>query len=186
MHGRRVWRLRHGVWAGVVALAGMVCVFVVGIQPAASQPNDIVKKVRICHATSAEKNPYVSNEPAIANNGDLHGGHLDHTGPVFPAADWGDIIPPYEYVDANGVTQIFPGYNWTPRGQAIWQNGCEAAPESARTDARVRRRRAGRRVPGALRLPEPETPTPWSCRSRTRSFPTRRIEASRRCFSRAG
>ena len=126
-YGRRVRRLRHGVWAGVVALAGMVCVFVVGIQPAASQPNDNEKKVRICHATSAETNPYIENEPAIANNGDLNGGHLDHKGPVFPAADWGDIIPPYEYVDDKGVTQIFPGYNWTPRGQAIWENGCEAA-----------------------------------------------------------
>ena len=71
-------RLRHGVWGGV-ALAGVICVFVLGIQPAASQPNVIVKKVRICHATSAETNPYVENEPAIANNGDLQGGHLDDT-----------------------------------------------------------------------------------------------------------
>ena len=126
-YGGRVRRLRHGIWAGLVALAAMVCVFVVFIQPAASQSNDNEKKVRICHATSAEKNPYVSNEPAIANNGDLNGGHLDHSGPVFPAADWGDIIPPYEYVDDKGVTRIFPGYNWTPRGQAIWENGCEAA-----------------------------------------------------------
>ena len=126
-YGGRVRRLRRGVWAGVVVLAAMVCVFVVGIQSAASQPNDNEKKVRICHATSAETNPYVENEPAVANNGDLQGGHLDHKGPVFPAADWGDIIPPYEYVDDKGVTQIFPGYNWTPRGQAIWENGCEAA-----------------------------------------------------------
>ena len=22
------------------------------------------------------------------------------------------------------MTQTFPGYNWTPEGQAIWQNGC--------------------------------------------------------------
>jgi hypothetical protein len=101
---------------------------VAGIQPAASQssaPND--KKVRICHATSAEKNPYVSNEPAIANNGDLQGGHLNHTGPVFPAKDWGDIIPPYDYEDERGVTQLFAGYNWTPEGQAIWQAGCDPA-----------------------------------------------------------
>ena len=62
-YGGRVRRLRHGIWAGVVALAAMVCVFVVGIQPAASQPNDNEKKVRICHATSAETNPYVENEP---------------------------------------------------------------------------------------------------------------------------
>ena len=68
----------------MVALSAMVCVFVVGIQPAASQPNDNEKKVRICHATSAETNPYIENEPAIENNGDLHGGHLDHTGPGLP------------------------------------------------------------------------------------------------------
>jgi hypothetical protein len=80
IYGRRVWRLRHGIWAGIAALAAMVCVFVLGIQPAASQPNVNEKKVRICHATSAEKNPYEENEPAIANNGDLQGGHLDHTG----------------------------------------------------------------------------------------------------------
>lgn len=111
----------------MLCLACLVCLSVVGIRPAASQPNDNDKKVRICHATSAETNPYVEEEPAIANNGDLEGGHLNHTGPVFPAADWGDIIPPYDYVDADGVAQIFPGYNWTPNGQAIWQNGCEAA-----------------------------------------------------------
>jgi hypothetical protein len=88
----------------------------------------VQEKVRICHATSSPDNPYVSEEPAVGNNGDLHGGHLDHTGPVYPAADWGDIIPPYNYVDDNGETQTFPGYNWSPEGQAIWQNGCEPLP----------------------------------------------------------
>ena len=83
------------------------------------------KTVRICHATSSQTNPYVSQSPAIANNGDLQGGHLNHTGPVFPAAGWGDIIPPYTYVDQDGVTQTFPGSNWSPEGQAIWENGCE-------------------------------------------------------------
>jgi hypothetical protein len=101
----------------------LVCLSVVGLQPAASAPPT---KVRICHRTSSQSNPYVSEEPAIANNGDLHGGHLNHTGPVFPAPNWGDIIPPYTYVDSNGVTQEFPGYNWTPQGQPIWENGCGA------------------------------------------------------------
>lgn len=93
----------------MVVLAGVVCLSVVGTRPAASQSNDNEKQVRICHATSAEKNPYISEEPAIANNGDLHGDHLDHKRPLFPAADWGDIIPPYGYVNANGVEQIFAG-----------------------------------------------------------------------------
>lgn len=83
------------------------------------------KKVRICHATSSQTNPYNSLEPAIANNGDLNGGHLGHTGPVYPAANWGDIIPPYTYLDSNGNVQTFPGYNWSESGQAIYQNGCE-------------------------------------------------------------
>jgi uncharacterized repeat protein (TIGR01451 family) len=82
-------------------------------------------QVRICHATNSSSNPYTVQEPAIANNGDLNGGHLKHKGPVYPAPDWGDIIPPYTYVDENGVTQTFPGYNWSEDGQAIWQHGCE-------------------------------------------------------------
>jgi hypothetical protein len=102
-----------------VVLVGTVMTF---LPPAASQPN--AKKVDICHATSSQKNPYVSEAPAIANNGDLNGGHLDHTGPVFPGQGWGDIIPPYTYVDAAGASQVFPGYNWSPEGQAIWQEGC--------------------------------------------------------------
>ncbi len=73
------------------------------------------KKVGICHATGSEDNPFVEQSPAIGNNGDLQGGHLDHPN---------DIIPPYDYVDPNGNPQTFPGRNWTPENQAIWQNGC--------------------------------------------------------------
>jgi hypothetical protein len=108
----------------VLVLAAVGCLSVVGPQPAAPAPL-ASKSVRICHATSSQSSPYTPQEPAIANNGDLQGGHLNHTGPVFPAADWGDIIPPYTYVDAAGVTQTFPGYNWTPEGQAIWENDCK-------------------------------------------------------------
>ena len=84
-----------------------------------------VRKVRVCHATSSRTNPYTSPEPAIANNGDLNGGHLEHEGPVFPADNWGDIIPPYEYLDKSGNLKTFLGYNWSPEGQAIWQHGCD-------------------------------------------------------------
>jgi hypothetical protein len=112
---------------GVCVLAGLVCLSVVGLEsasPASLAPNG---SVRICHASSSQSSPYTSQEPTVGNNGDLSGGHLNHTGPVFPAAGWGDIIPPYTYVDANGVTQIFPGYNWSPEGQVIWQYGCTPA-----------------------------------------------------------
>ncbi len=100
-------------------------------EPPAPEPPDPSKKVRICHASSSHSNPYVSQEPAIGNNGDLRGGHLNHTGPVYPADDWGDIIPPYQYVDENGVLRTFPGYNWSDEGQAIYGNGCDlpAPPE---------------------------------------------------------
>jgi hypothetical protein len=96
-----------------------------GCEEPEPQPERRDKKVRICHATSADSNPYVSNEPAIGNNGDLHGGHLNHTGPMYPAGGWGDIIPPYPYLDGDGNVQMFSGYNWSPEGQAIYQNGCE-------------------------------------------------------------
>ena len=75
------------------------------------------EKVRICHSTSSESNPYVSNEPAIGNNGDLEGGH--HNDPD-------DIIPPYEVRDKDGIVHQFLGRNWEPpENQAIWQNGCK-------------------------------------------------------------
>ena len=43
---------------------------------------------------------------------------------MFPAAKWGDIMPPYTYIDAEGRTKAFPGYNWGTEGQTIWQLGC--------------------------------------------------------------
>ena len=70
------------------------------------------------------------NSPAIGNNGDLSGGHLNpsHQGPVFPAPNWGDIIPPYPYVDANGQLKTFPGYNWTAEGQVIYNSDPRCKP----------------------------------------------------------
>lgn len=124
--GRRMRRLRRMALLGGLVL-GVLAIAAVLLPPAFSKPGN--EKVRICHATSSHSNPYTSIEPAIANNGDLQGGHLNHTGPIYPAAGWGDIIPPYEYVDAQGETQTFPGYNWSPEGQAILQNGCEPRQE---------------------------------------------------------
>ncbi len=80
----------------------------------------VEKKVMICHATSSNTNPYVSNEPA--KSADV-AGHDGHNGPVWSAGidgDWGDIIPPFNYVGGS-----YPGKNWTAEGQAIWNNQCE-------------------------------------------------------------
>jgi len=103
---------------------GLGLAFLAAIPVVTAAGLDNEKQVRICHATSSKNNPYVEDTPAIANNGDLNGGHLNHTGPVFPADDWGDIIPPYPYEDAGGKPQTFPGRNWSSEGQAIYQNGC--------------------------------------------------------------
>lgn len=83
------------------------------------------KKVAICHATSSNSNPYVSEEPN--KSGDVNG-HDGHTGPIWYAGiteSWGDIIPPFAYVGGN-----YPGMNWTEQGQAIWENGCQTAADT--------------------------------------------------------
>jgi uncharacterized repeat protein (TIGR01451 family) len=124
---RQAWPGRAHLWASALILVAVAAGLSVFLPSAFSQDNP--KQVQICHATSSKTNPYVSQDPAIEDNGDLKGGHLNHTGPVFPSAGWGDIIPPYTYVDADGNTQVFAGYNWSPEGQAIWQHGCEPGPD---------------------------------------------------------
>lgn len=102
------------IFSVIVALLGLTTVFssrgVSAVQPTS---------VTICHATASNTNPYVQESPNIANDGSLTGGHLDHTGPLFPTANWGDIIPPY-----TSGSFVFTGLNWTADGQAIWNNGC--------------------------------------------------------------
>jgi hypothetical protein len=83
--------------------------------------------ITICHATSSDSNPYNQISPNIQNNGDLQGGHLNHTGGIYPTVNWGDIIPPYDY----GVSGHYSGMNWTTAGQAIWNNGCNIPPATA-------------------------------------------------------
>jgi hypothetical protein len=88
----------------------------------------VKKKVTLCHATAAVKNPYrmiTVNEAAadgVAGNSGQRPDHFSHTGPIFDPATatngggWGDIIPP---VNNNG------GLNWTAEGQAIYRNECQ-------------------------------------------------------------
>jgi uncharacterized repeat protein (TIGR01451 family) len=86
--------------------------------------------VPICHATGDEDSPYVELTPTIEENGTLADGHLDHAGSVFPHANWGDIVPPYVYVDQAGQLQTYPGLNLeTAAGQETYTSAprCQAA-----------------------------------------------------------
>lgn len=74
-------------------------------------------KVTICHRTASAQNPYVMM--TIDQNAVTRRGHDTHTGGVFPAKPWGDIIPPFG---------TYPGLNWAA-GAAILNSQCEVAGE---------------------------------------------------------
>ena len=98
----------------VIAAVGIGSMAVVNAKPA--------EKISICHATSNDKNPYVTN--SVDPSSFYNSGHDGHTGPIFdPTADppltsWGDIIPPIPEADPP-----YAGLNW-PAGQATLENGC--------------------------------------------------------------
>lgn len=77
-------------------------------------------KVKICHATSSEKNPYTQNEvdaSSINNEKNKYlNGHGDHER---------DIIPPFTYESSS-----FEGRNWDDAGKKIWENGCNIVEPS--------------------------------------------------------
>jgi hypothetical protein len=124
----RNWALAAGfisTFGAILAMTGGGVLVASATQP----PNH---RVTICHATGADSNPYVVLTPDIASAGYLQGGHDGHTRPIWVSGDqsahqkWGDIIPPYQYVRADGTVFVFAGLNWTAQGQAIWNNGCAA------------------------------------------------------------
>lgn len=99
--------------------------------------------VTICHATASDVNPYVTESPNVQNDGSLTGGHLNHTGPLYPTANWGDIIPAYDWLscpngyqlngsvcsknnepDVAGTPGHYDGLNNTTEGLAILNNDC--------------------------------------------------------------
>jgi len=126
----------NGFLKFAAALTGAVIV-TVAASPAAFATR-VNEKVTICHRTHATTNPYrmitVSMSSIIGNgnSGNGHGGDNHnpyYTGkPVFdptfsyPAnqKQWQDIIPPFNYVPANGNPGSFPGLNWTDEGKAIY------------------------------------------------------------------
>jgi hypothetical protein len=113
------------VGVGLSVVLTLACVLAT---PAAATPQD---KVTICHATSSVSNPYVQNtvnENAIVKPNGTPKGHGAHTGPVYPEAGWGDIIPSFPYTNDHGGTSIYPGLHWDTDGQAIWSGGCLVVP----------------------------------------------------------
>lgn len=120
----------------LLAVASVAALVVVPGAPSAFAGPNPGENVEICHATSAETNPYVVNSPN--KNGDVSG-HADHTGPIWAPGmkddkvEWGDIIPPFDYVDENGRTQHFAGLNYSDYGAAWLANDCRV-PISATVD----------------------------------------------------
>jgi uncharacterized repeat protein (TIGR01451 family) len=115
--------------------------------------NNPANNIRICHGTGSIGNPYIINTPDANSTGgqqSLFGpnGHAGHTGTppgmlYTPGVsqngdDWGDIIPPFDYLDSNGVTQHYNGLNWSAQGQAIWNNNCAPPAPPAALSAPVK------------------------------------------------
>jgi hypothetical protein len=96
----------------------MIAASVFFAAPASAQ---VVDEVTICHARSAENNPYGPQAITVSVSSIITGpnGHDTHDGPLFPEDGWGDIIPPF--VHEGGA---YPGKNW-PEGQAILENDCQ-------------------------------------------------------------
>lgn len=109
----------------------------------------IVKRVTICHRTSAVTNPYRMIEVSVDSiDGSLGDGAHDHTGHGGPAFDptkayerplgpdaWGDIIPPYRW--GPDGSDVFPGLNWTAGKDLVSQ--CGGAPANPTTITLVKR-----------------------------------------------
>ena len=119
-------------FAGGMALA---CVIVPSsVSEAVPQPT-----IDLCHATNSVENPYnlqsVTASSIVMPDGQPTG-HGAHPGPIYPAEDWGDIIPPFHYNNDTGGTSLYPGMNWSVDGQAIFAAGCQvdlAEPEPPTT-----------------------------------------------------
>ena len=103
-------------------------------------PEATVDKVTLCHRTHAVTNPYrlitvsvssVVSTKANSNGHDTHNSDKQHdnggkgTGPFPGIWDgvnnntkfWGDIIPPFTYLDGTTVKK-YPGLNWSPNWSA--------------------------------------------------------------------
>lgn len=123
MNSRRRFKLSAGAGLVTMLLGGLMVAapgagaeLVEGVYrlPAGGGP------VPLCHATNAESNPYIRNEPNVSATGEFFGSnHASHLGPVFEPGMkaehvvWGDIIPP---ISVDGVLVFAGSPNWTAGG----------------------------------------------------------------------
>lgn len=108
----RQWSI--GSVALVVSLVGLLLLGVLALAARATAPPS--HKVTICHAHPADSltGPWVEITADVASVGYQQSGHQDEHD--------GDIIPPWEYTDAEGGVFSYPGKG----DQAILENGCVA------------------------------------------------------------
>ncbi len=112
-------------------------------------------KVTLCHATSSRTNPYVTI--TVDANSVLRRGHGDHTGPIFPADGWGDIIPPFG---------TYPGLNW-PAGQTLLASGCDTGALGLTSTPTTTGAQPGSTVAGNVATTTPRATTTTVARGRT-------------------
>lgn len=130
--------MKRFLLALLVALTAGMWLLAFVLPSAATKPDeDTGHKVTICHRTHSDTNPYVviTVDIAAAGYGGGKGDHYaEHKGPVWELGlkeqhvEWGDIIPPYTYEDF-----VFPGYNWSEAGQAIYEDGCKPGTQTSST-----------------------------------------------------
>lgn len=130
-------RLSQTLKAG---LAVFLAVFSSGLIQLYTAPNasaytapteEPITQVMICHARKGSKPYGPGNKQTVSINsaGELQGGHNDHTGngqvwSPTNTTNFSDIIPPFYYLDGNGVKQHSSGLGWSTEGQLIYANNC--------------------------------------------------------------
>jgi Protein of unknown function (DUF642) len=79
--------------------------------------------VTICKFNEGSSGSYLELDFAVGADGSLASGQSNNNGTALQ-----NIIPPYQYLDANYVVRTVDGRNWDTAGQAIWNNGCTPVP----------------------------------------------------------
>lgn len=132
-----------------LSLAAFLGVFSSGLIQLYTAPNasaykapteEPITQVMICHAREGIKPYGPGNEQTVSINsaGELEGGHNTHigNGQVWSptnTTNFSDIIPPFYYLDGDGVKQYSSGLGWSTEGQLIYANNCDVSNNTDKT-----------------------------------------------------